>query len=65
MNNFSVESLEGAIEKCKKNIIIFEEAIEKERDMIKTLRSQIDDIEDTEKKKKEALKNITIEIEKE
>lgn len=64
MNNFTVESLEGAIEKCKINIQIFEEAIEKERDMIKDLRNKIEILEEKERQRKEIEKHISIEIEK-
>ena len=60
---YSVESLENGIQKCKKNIEIFEEAIEKERATMKQFRSMIDQMEEVETKKKELLKNIEIEIE--
>ncbi len=39
---FSIESLERGIEGCKKNIKVFEEAIDKERDQIKEYYSMID-----------------------
>ena len=42
MNNYSVESLEGFIEKCKDNIKIFEEAIQKERDSISEAYNMIE-----------------------
>ena len=46
---YSVESLERGIEQCKKNIKIFEEAIDKERDTIKEYRNMIDVIENKER----------------
>lgn len=52
MNNFgkkeagySVESLTRGIEQCRKNIKIFEDAIDKERDTMKEYRDMIDYIE--------------------
>jgi len=55
---YSVESLEKGIEKAKENIKIFEDAIDKERNMIKEYRSMIDTIE---RKKREASKRKLIE----
>ncbi len=39
---FSIESLERGIEGCNKNIKVFEEAIDKERNQIKEYYSMID-----------------------
>ena len=39
---FSIESLERGIEGCKKNIKVFEDAIDKERDQIKEYYGMID-----------------------
>lgn len=49
---YKVEALERGIEKCKKNIKIFEEAIDKERDTIKEYRQMIDVIELKERQAK-------------
>ena len=61
---YSIESLEGGIEKCKKNIEIFEEAIEKERDTIREYRSMIDVLEEKESRREEIQKHISIEIDR-
>ncbi len=58
MAGYSVESLKEGIEKCKVNIIIFEEAQDRERDTIKEYRFMIETIE---RKKIEAA-NSVIEI---
>ena len=39
---FSIEALERGIEGCKKNIKVFEDAIDKERDQIKEYYGMID-----------------------
>lgn len=39
---FSIEALERGIEGCKKNITVFEDAIDKERDQIKEYYGMID-----------------------
>jgi hypothetical protein len=49
MTGFSVESLDNGIESCKKNILIFEEAIEKERATIKEYRGMIETIGEQER----------------
>jgi prefoldin subunit 5 len=51
MSGFSVKSLENGIESSKKNIRVFEDAIDKERNTIKEYREMIDTIE---RKKREA-----------
>jgi hypothetical protein len=51
MGGFSVESLDNGIEASKKNILVFEDAIDKERNTIKEYREMIDIIE---RKKREA-----------
>jgi hypothetical protein len=51
MGGFSVESLDNGIEASKKNILVFEDAIDKERNTIKEYREMIDTIE---RKKREA-----------
>ena len=48
-SGFSVESLENGIEACKKNILIFEEAIEKERNTIKEYREMMETIGEQER----------------
>jgi septal ring factor EnvC (AmiA/AmiB activator) len=67
MNNYTVESLEGAIQKCKDNIKIFEEAIEKERETIKDLHNKIEllEVQERERKRieKELMENIEVEVE--
>ncbi len=63
MNNFTEESLKGAIEKCKANIAIFEEAIEKEEVMIKELKAKIKFLREKEELREELVKNIIIEVE--
>lgn len=52
MTGFSVESLENGIESCKKNILVFEEAIEKERNTIKEYREMIETIGEQERMSK-------------
>lgn len=55
-----LQPLYNGIESCKKNIKIFEEAIEKERDMIKEYYRMIEVIE---RKEREAKRKINIEVE--
>lgn len=57
---FNSEALERGIEQCKKNIVTFEEAIEKERATIKEYRRQIDHNEEQERLNK--IKKSHIEI---
>jgi len=54
---FSIESLERGIEGCKKNIKVFEEAIDKERDQIKEYYGMIDVLRKKEEVNK-ALKRV-------
>ncbi len=54
---FSIESLERGIEGCKKNIKVFEEAIDKERDQIKEYYGMIDTLRKKEEVNK-ALKKV-------
>jgi len=49
MSGFSVESLTNGIESCKKNILVFEEAIEKERNTIKDYRNMMDTVEENKR----------------
>lgn len=63
---FNSESLERGIEKAKKNIKIFEEAIQKERDLITQFYEQIEHNRKQEiinRKKQEIVDNIEIERE--
>lgn len=48
MGGFSKEALEKGIQKCKDNIKIFEDAIQKEQDTIREYRRQIGVIEEKE-----------------
>lgn len=49
---FSTESLTNGIEACKKNILTFEEAIQKERDTIKEYFVMIEAVQESERKAK-------------
>jgi prefoldin subunit 5 len=53
MTGFSVESLENGIESCKKNIRVFEDAIEKERATIKEYREMMETIGEQERAAKQ------------
>ena len=64
MNNYTIESLEAYIEKIKANIKIFEEAIEKERAVIKETYEQIELLREKEKIRQEIEKNVSIEVER-
>ena len=57
---FTVESLEGAIEKAKVNIKIFEDAINGERLHIKEYRDMIDKLEEKDRLKKEMTTHIEV-----
>lgn len=60
---FKVEALERGIEQCKKNIAIFEEAIEKERATMKSYYEQIEHNQKQElinKQKEEIIKSIEV-----
>jgi len=59
---FTKETLEHGIEKCKKNIIVFEDAIENERRTIKEYRDMIDKSEEQEAVRKEVRDNVHVEI---
>lgn len=54
---FSIESLERGIEGCKKNITVFEDAIDKERNQIKEYYGMIDVLRKKEEVNK-ALKKV-------
>jgi prefoldin subunit 5 len=63
MTGFSVESLENGIESCKKNIRVFEDAIEKERATIKEYREMMETIGEQEraaKQRDEMSKNFEV-----
>ncbi len=65
MNNYSVESLENGILACNKNIKIFEDAIEKERNTIKEYRIMMDTVQKNERQAKmreEMTANIQVEV---
>lgn len=49
---YNIEGLENGIENCRKNIKIFEEAIDKERETIKEYYRQIEIIERKEQERK-------------
>lgn len=57
---FNVEALERGIEKIKKNILVLEDAIDKERSRIKEYRGMIETIERKEKEKVLASQSIKI-----
>lgn len=59
---FDPKALEAGIEKCKVNIAIFEEAIEKERATIKEYRQMADDIERKEREAAIAASRVHIEV---
>lgn len=61
---FRKEALERGIEQCKKNIVIFEEAIEKERQTIKDYYSMIEQNQKQELLEIEKMSHIEIVIEK-
>lgn len=50
---YSVEALERGIESAKKNIVVFEEAIQKERDQIAEYYKMIDHLKEKERKEKD------------
>jgi len=47
---FSQDALEKGIEKCKENIKVFEDAIQKEYDTIKEYRNMINTLEEKDRK---------------
>ena len=59
---YTVEGLEAGIKHCRKNIAVFECAIEKERNTIKEWRIMQDSIEESDRKVKEANANVHIEV---
>lgn len=63
MSGYNVDSLLNGIERCKKNIVTFEDAIEKERNTIKEYYYMIDTIERKEREHKAALNHISIDRE--
>jgi uncharacterized OsmC-like protein len=64
MAGYSIEGLEAGIERCRINISVLEEAIEKERRTIKEYRIMIDDLERAEKGKELAEANIHVEVDR-
>lgn len=60
---FSTEALEAGIEKCKQNIQIFEDAIDKERETIKHYYELIGKLQEKKRIHDEAAQNIHIEVE--
>jgi hypothetical protein len=60
--SYSVEGLENGIERCRHNITVLEDAIDKERQTIKEYRIMMDDIERAERLKAEAEEGITVEV---
>lgn len=65
MPKYNKQSLIDGIQKCKDNILIFENAIDNERKTIKDYQQMIDIMDEQERKEKEIAKNIHIEIDKE
>lgn len=63
MSGYNVDSLLDGIERCKKNIITFEDAIDKERNTIKEYYYMIDTIQRKEREHKAGMRNIEIERE--
>jgi len=61
--SYSKENLEEGIEKCKANIVIFEEAIEKERGTIKEYRMMIEESERMANVREVVAKGVKIEAE--
>lgn len=59
---YNREALEANIEKCKANIKIFEEAIEKEYKTISELRDMAETIDRKIREKEEAVARVHIEI---
>jgi hypothetical protein len=59
---YNLEALERGIEKCKENIKVFEDAIEKERDTIKEYYGMMDTLRNKENTIKELKEKIHIEI---
>jgi len=59
MTGFSIETLEAGIKKCDKNILIFEEAIKKERDTQENYRQMIKEAERMEKKRDDGENTIS------
>ena len=57
---YTIESMNRSIEQAKKNIEVFEEAIEKERRTIREARDWMDKIEEQERIKKEAQSHVEI-----
>lgn len=56
----NVQSLEAGIERCKLNIKVFEEAIDKERETMKDYRAKIDYL--LEKEQKLARSAVAVEV---
>ena len=59
---YSIDTLEHGIKKCKENIKIFEDAIDKERDSIKEYRIMMDVLDKKKRQHQEMLNNVHIEI---
>jgi predicted nucleic acid-binding Zn-ribbon protein len=57
---YSIEALENGIEKIKKNILVLEDAIEKERSRIKEYYGMIDTIKRKERENALASQSIKI-----
>ena len=59
---YSIDGLRHGITRCKQNIKVLRQAIEKEQKTIADYKIMIDDIEQAEKGKAEAEANVTVEI---
>ena len=59
---YNKQALEDGILKCKKNIQVFEDAIEKERQTIKDYRDMMDTMDEQARVQKEIANNVHIEI---
>jgi len=63
MKGFSIDTLEAGIKKCDENIVIFEEAIKKERATQEDYRQMIKDAERMEDKRNVVDNGVKIEAE--
>ena len=63
MTGTSIKSLKEGIKKCDANIVIFEEAIRKERQAQEDFRFMMDTARSNEEKRNLVAKGVTIEVE--
>ena len=59
---YTVKGLTHGIERCKVNIKVLQDAIERERETIKDYKIMISRIEEADAKKAEAEANVTVEV---